>query len=115
MEARQDSSSASRESDRSGLALLAVAAAVVTWGWSNVAIKSVSVTGLVASFWRLWIAIPALWLTALAMPAVRRDLAAAVRRGPDSAAQPIRIGVGKVDSQGGVADDGHRQAMGLEE
>ena len=74
MEARQDSSSASRESDRSGLALLAVAAAVVTWGWSNVAIKSVSVTGLVASFWRLWIAIPALWLTALAMPAVRRDL-----------------------------------------
>ncbi len=60
--------------DRGTLALLAVAAAVVTWGWSNVAIKAVSVTGLVASFWRLWIAIPVLWATALLTPAVRAGL-----------------------------------------
>lgn len=60
--------------DRGTLALLAVAGAVVTWGWSNVAIKAVSVTGLVASFWRLWIAIPFLWATALLAPGVRAAL-----------------------------------------
>ncbi|HZR84409.1 MAG TPA: DMT family transporter [Candidatus Binatia bacterium] len=48
------------------LALVAVALAVLTWGWSNVAIKTVSTTGLVASFYRLWLAIPVLWL----LPAV---------------------------------------------
>jgi len=60
--------------DRGTLALLAVTGAVVTWGWSNVAIKAVSVTGLVASFWRLWLAIPILWLMAAVSPGVRAGL-----------------------------------------
>ncbi|MFM8409172.1 MAG: hypothetical protein ACKOCT_02765, partial [Alphaproteobacteria bacterium] len=60
--------------DRRTLALLAVAGAVVTWGWSNVAIKAVSVTGLVASFWRLWLAVPVLWLLAAVSPGVRSGL-----------------------------------------
>ncbi|MGH7786204.1 MAG: DMT family transporter [Candidatus Binatia bacterium] len=57
-----------------GLALGAVAVAVLTWGFSNVMIKVVSTTGLVASFYRLWFAIPLLWLLPLAMPSVRRRL-----------------------------------------
>lgn len=48
-------------SDRSRLALLAVAVAVVTWGCSNVMIKAVPVPGLVASFYRLWFSVPLLW------------------------------------------------------
>lgn len=51
--------------------------AVTTWGWSNVAIKMVSTTGLVASFYRLWIAIPLLWVVALVTPAIRRGLGVA--------------------------------------
>jgi len=70
----QDGKASPAGLDRGTLALLAVAGAVVTWGWSNVAIKALSVTGLVASFWRLWIAIPALWATALLMPSVRAGL-----------------------------------------
>jgi len=57
-----------------GLALGAVAGAVLTWGCSNVMIKTVSTTGLVASFYRLWFAIPLLWLLPLLMPSVRRRL-----------------------------------------
>jgi len=56
------------------LALLATAMAVATWGGSGVAIKVVSTTGLVASFYRLWFAIPALWLIALLSPSIRRRL-----------------------------------------
>jgi drug/metabolite transporter (DMT)-like permease len=56
------------------LALVAVAFAVLTWGWSNVAIKAVSVSGLVASFYRLWLAIPVLWLVVALVPGVRRGL-----------------------------------------
>jgi drug/metabolite transporter (DMT)-like permease len=56
------------------LALYAVAAAVVTWGCSNVLIKLVSTTGLVASCYRLWFAIPLLWLLPAAMPSMRRRL-----------------------------------------
>lgn len=56
------------------LALLAVTAAVITWGGSSIAIKLVSTTGLVASFYRLWFAIPLLWLTALLTPSIRRRL-----------------------------------------
>jgi drug/metabolite transporter (DMT)-like permease len=65
-----------RRTDRRNemLALLAVAFAVLTWGWSNVAIKTVSVTGLVASFYRLWLAIPVLWLAVVVVPGVRRGL-----------------------------------------
>jgi drug/metabolite transporter (DMT)-like permease len=56
------------------LGFAAVSVAVLTWGWSNVVIKAVSTTGLVASVYRLWLAVPLLWLIALALPAVRRDL-----------------------------------------
>lgn len=70
---------------RPTLALVAVALTVVTWGWSNVAIKAVSVSGLVASFYRLWLAVPLLWLAAALMPRLRsrlnRDWAAASLRG----------------------------------
>lgn len=56
------------------LALCAVAVAVVTWGFSNVMIKAVSTTGIVASLYRLWFAIPVLWAVPAAMPAMRRRL-----------------------------------------
>lgn len=58
----------------STLALLAVGVAVLTWGWSSVAVKLVSTTGLVASFYRLWLSIPLLWLYALCVPSLRRRL-----------------------------------------
>jgi drug/metabolite transporter (DMT)-like permease len=61
-------------------ALAAIAGAVVVWSLSNVAIKATSVTGLVASFWRLWIAAPVLWLSVLATPAARAELDAGFRR-----------------------------------
>ena len=51
----------------------AVAIAVLTWGWSNVVIKSLSTTGLVASVYRLWLAVPLLWLLPLAIPTVRKQ------------------------------------------
>ncbi|MFQ5668238.1 MAG: hypothetical protein ACE5I7_17645, partial [Candidatus Binatia bacterium] len=50
------------------LALAAMAVTVVVWGCSSVAIKLVSTSGLVASFYRLWLAIPLLWLIALLAP-----------------------------------------------
>jgi drug/metabolite transporter (DMT)-like permease len=56
------------------LALGAVATAVLTWGCSNVLIKLVSTTGLVASFYRLWFAIPLLWALPVAAPSLRRRL-----------------------------------------
>ena len=54
--------------------MVAVGIAVLTWGWSNVASKTVSATGLVISFYRLWFAVPALWTVALLSPAVRTRL-----------------------------------------
>jgi drug/metabolite transporter (DMT)-like permease len=56
------------------LAPVAVAGAVLTWGCSNVLIKATTTTGLVASFYRLWFAIPLLWGLCLAIPSVRRRL-----------------------------------------
>jgi drug/metabolite transporter (DMT)-like permease len=56
------------------LALWAVAVAVLTWGCSNVMIKLVSTGGLVASFYRLWFAIPLLWVLPAAFPAMRQRL-----------------------------------------
>jgi len=56
------------------LALAAVATAVVTWGCSAVVIKLVSTTGVVASVYRLWFALPVLWAAALLWPQVRRGL-----------------------------------------
>lgn len=61
-------------SDRSRLALLAVAVAVVTWGCSNVMIKAVPVPGLVASFYRLWFSVPLLWTVPLLHAPSRRRL-----------------------------------------
>ena len=54
------------------LALGAVAGAVLTWGCSNVVIKVISTTGLIASFYRLWLAIPLLWLLPVFVPSMRR-------------------------------------------
>jgi drug/metabolite transporter (DMT)-like permease len=54
------------------LALWAVAAAVLTWGCSNVIIKLTTTTGLVASFYRLWLAIPLLWALPLFIPSMRK-------------------------------------------
>lgn len=56
------------------LGYAAVAVAVLTWGWSNVAIKALSTTGLVASVYRLWFAVPLLWLIPVVVPSVRREL-----------------------------------------
>jgi drug/metabolite transporter (DMT)-like permease len=50
------------------------------WGLSGVAIKAVSTGGLVTAFYRLWFAIPPLWLTMLA-PAARRRLGGPLLRG----------------------------------
>lgn len=60
--------------EHANLALLAVATAVATWCCSNVAIKLTSVSGLVTSFYRLWIAIVLLWLITAFTPALRRGL-----------------------------------------
>lgn len=56
------------------LALLAVSVAVLTWGVSNVVAKLISTSGVIVSFYRLWFAIPVLWLLPVAMPAMRRRL-----------------------------------------
>jgi len=56
------------------LALGAVTVTVLIWGSSNVVIKAVSTTGLVASFYRLWFAIPLLWLLPVVIPSMRRRL-----------------------------------------
>jgi drug/metabolite transporter (DMT)-like permease len=56
------------------LALLAVAVVVLTWGCSNVMIKAVTVSGLVASFYRLWLSLPLLWVIALLRPQTRARL-----------------------------------------
>lgn len=56
------------------MAVLAVIGAVLMWGFSAVAIKSVSASALVTSFYRLWFAIPVLWLTVLVAPTMRRRL-----------------------------------------
>lgn len=55
-------------------AILAVMCAVMLWGGSAVAIKAISVTGLVTAFYRLWFAIPLLWAVPLAQPAIRARL-----------------------------------------
>jgi drug/metabolite transporter (DMT)-like permease len=60
--------------EHADLALVAVAIAVGTWCCSNVVIKLTSVSGLVTSFYRLWIAIVLLWLLTAFTPALRRGL-----------------------------------------
>ncbi|HVM96242.1 MAG TPA: DMT family transporter [Candidatus Acidoferrales bacterium] len=57
-----------------GLALAAVAVTVLAWGCSNVVAKLISTSGIVVSFYRLWLAIPVLWLMPLLAPSLRRRL-----------------------------------------
>ena len=52
----------------------AVVATVAMWGYSAVAIKCVDASGLVIAFYRLWFAIPLLWMLAAAIPSMRRRL-----------------------------------------
>ncbi len=52
-------------------ALWAVATAVLLWGSSGIAIKWVSPSGIVTAFYRLWFAIPLLWLLPLLRPGLR--------------------------------------------
>ncbi len=56
------------------LAIAANGIAVLTWAFSNVGIKLVSVSGFVASFYRLWFSLPLLWLMIFVLPEVRRRL-----------------------------------------
>jgi drug/metabolite transporter (DMT)-like permease len=58
------------------LALLAVVTAVAAWGSSSVLIKLTSTTGFVTSFYRLWFAIPLLWLIAMSVPGMRPRITA---------------------------------------
>ena len=62
-----------RHCERPLLGLGALALTVLMWGMSGVAIKAVSTTGLVTALYRLWFAIPLLWIT-VAAPPVRRRL-----------------------------------------
>lgn len=55
------------------LGVAALTLTVVMWGMSGVAIKAVSTSGLVTALYRLWFAIPALWLVML-WPALRPRL-----------------------------------------
>jgi drug/metabolite transporter (DMT)-like permease len=59
--------------ERSGLAVLAILVTIVMWGSSSVAIKAVGSSGLVTALYRLWFAIPLLWISAL-LPQVRSTL-----------------------------------------
>jgi drug/metabolite transporter (DMT)-like permease len=54
------------------LGIGALCLTVAMWGMSGVAIKVVASTGLVTALYRLWFAIPLLWLSALAPPFRRR-------------------------------------------
>jgi len=48
--------------DSQALGIAALALTVAMWGMSGVAIKAVTVGGLVTALYRLWFAIPVLWL-----------------------------------------------------
>jgi len=55
------------------LGIVALGLTVLMWGLSSVAIKALGTSGLVTATYRLWFAIPPLWLTTLA-PGVRARL-----------------------------------------
>lgn len=59
---------------KTALGLLAVSVAVASWGYSAVAIKAVSTTGPVTAFYRLWLAIPILWVFVLSVRRLRASL-----------------------------------------
>jgi drug/metabolite transporter (DMT)-like permease len=72
---RRSSASAGTAADGTRLlAFAAVAAVVAFWGVSGIAIKLTSTTGLVASFYRLWFAIPLVWAVTAGMPSMRRRM-----------------------------------------
>ena len=71
---RRSASEGTAEAGTELLALVAVAAVVAIWGFSGIAIKLTSTTGLVASFYRLWFAIPLLWPLAAGVPSIRRRI-----------------------------------------
>lgn len=56
------------------LAHAAVVVAVLTWGCSNVVIKMTDVTGMIASFYRLVLALPLLWMVAFGSSRMRANL-----------------------------------------
>jgi drug/metabolite transporter (DMT)-like permease len=62
-----------RERSNETWAVIAVVVTVAMWGLSSVLIKLASTTGIVTALYRLWIAMPLLWLTAAA-PRTRRAL-----------------------------------------
>ena len=59
--------------DRKALGISALALTVLMWGLSAVAIKAVTAGGLVTALYRLWFAIPVLWLLML-WPGLRTRL-----------------------------------------
>lgn len=59
---------------KSTLGFLGVSLAVALWGFSAVAVKAVSTTGAVTAFYRLWFAIPILWVLLLSAPRLRASL-----------------------------------------
>lgn len=69
-----DEAGASRVETRRGVVLGAVSASVLMMASSNVMAKSVTTTGLVTSFYRLWFAVPILWIMVLAIPSLRHRL-----------------------------------------
>lgn len=64
----------SEGTSKAALAHVAVAIAVATWGCSNVVIKLTSVSGMVASFYRLSFALPLIWIVALSSKDARARL-----------------------------------------
>lgn len=59
---------------RPARAYAAVILTVAMWGYSAVAIKAVGASGIVVAFYRLWFAIPLLWLSLLLFPRLRGPL-----------------------------------------
>lgn len=54
-----------RERAHPWLGVAALAVVVIVWSASNVVAKTVSSTGIVVSFYRLWFALPAVWIPVL--------------------------------------------------
>mgnify|MGYP005846394689 FL=1 len=54
-----------RERTHPWLGVAALAVVVIVWSASNVVAKTVSSTGIVVSFYRLWFALPAVWIPVL--------------------------------------------------
>ncbi len=66
--------SSTQRDSRRGLAVAAVGFTVLTWGYGSVAIAAASITGILTSFYRLWLAIPILWAIVVFVPTLRSKL-----------------------------------------